>query len=53
MLTLYEVSMHGEEGWSMARWATWARLLKEVSQVLLVTYSAFNPVAYCRELFYR
>jgi len=31
-------------------WATWVRILKRVSQVLLVAYSALNPVAYCGEL---
>ena len=35
------------------KWSTWARILKEVSHVLLVAYSALNPIAYCGELAYQ
>ena len=35
------------------QWAPWVRILKMVSQILLVAYSALNPVAYCGELVYQ
>lgn len=44
---------HRHEGGSIQNWATWAKVLKEFSQVLLVCYSAFNPLAYCGDLVYR
>ena len=53
VLTVYEVSFHSREGGGTSRWSDWARVLKEVSQVLLVAYSAFNPLAYCGDLVFR
>lgn len=50
ILTVYEVVCHRHEGGSMANWAIWARVTKELSQVLLVLYSALNPLAYCGDL---
>lgn len=40
-------------GGSLEGWSTWARVLKELSHVLLVSYSALNPLAYCGELLLR
>ena len=53
VVTVYEVICHGREGGRVVRWATWAKVLKELSQVLLVAYSALNPIAYCGDLVYR
>lgn len=50
---MYEVAYHRHEGGRLQNWAIWARVLKELSQVLLVAYSAFNPVAYCGDLVMR
>lgn len=50
---MYEVICHGQEGGRVVRWAAWAKVLKELSQVLLVAYSALNPMAYCGDLVYR
>jgi len=49
-LTGYEIT---NDTGSLSRWATWAIVLKEVSHVLLVSYSAFNPLAYCGGLLLR
>ena len=53
VVTVYEVICHGREGGRVVRWAAWAKVLKELSQVLLVAYSALNPIAYCGDLVYR
>ena len=53
VVTVYEVICHGREGGRVVRWAAWAKVLKELSQVLLVAYSALNPMAYCGDLVYR
>ena len=50
VITIYEIF---EEKYEPHLWASWVRILKQVSQVLLVAYSALNPVAYCGELVYQ
>lgn len=47
IITAYEIAADNP---AQELWATWARILKEVSHVLLVAYSALNPIAYCGEL---
>ena len=48
VLTGYEITNYENPDQS----ATWARILKQVSHILLVCYSALNPIAYCGELIY-
>ena len=48
VLTGYEITNYENPNQS----ATWARILKQVSHILLVCYSALNPIAYCGELMY-
>ena len=49
ILTGYEITYYGTEQPA----ATWAVVLKETSHILLVCYSAFNPIAYCGDLVIR
>ena len=54
IITCYEIFSDGASvGGSLDGWSTWARVLKELSHVLLVSYSALNPLAYCGELLLR
>lgn len=54
IITGYEILSDGASlGGSLDGWSTWARVLKELSHVLLVSYSALNPLAYCGELLLR
>ncbi len=53
VVTVYEVSYHRHEGGRIDNWSDWARVTKELSHVLLIAYSAFNPVAYCGDLIIR
>ena len=54
IITGYEIlSDRANVGGSLDGWSTWARVLKELSHVLLVSYSALNPLAYCGELLLR
>ena len=53
ILTVYEVSHHGRDGGNDSGWSYWAKLLKEFSHILLVCYSALNPIAYAGDLVYR
>ena len=46
-MTAYEIATYGD---SHELTATWVIVLKDVSHVLLVSYSALNPLAYCGEL---
>ena len=48
VLTGYEITNYENP----KRSATWARILKQISHILLVCYSALNPIAYCGELIY-
>ena len=48
IVTIYEIIYHSENfGGSVDNWSTWARVAKEMSQVLLVAYAALNPIVYC------
>ena len=49
IITAYEIAADNP---NLDIWTPWARILKEVSHVLLVAYSALNPIAYCGELIY-
>ena len=54
IITGYEILSDGASvGGGLEGWSTWARVLKELSHVLLVSYSALNPLAYCGELLLR
>ena len=47
-MTVYEIVYHTDTfGGSPVNWATWARVARELNQVLLVGYAALNPIAYC------
>ena len=48
VLTGYEITKYDKSQPS----AIWASILKQISHILLVSYSAFNPLAYCGELMY-
>ena len=48
VLTGYEITKYDKSQPS----ATWASILKHISHILLVSYSALNPLAYCGELIY-
>ena len=37
----------------MTKWPKWTLLTREISQLLLVSYSALNPLAYCGDLVFR
>ena len=50
IITAYEIFM---EKYEQHLWASWVRILKQISQILLVAYSALNPIAYCGELVYQ
>ena len=48
IVTVYEIVYHTETfGGASDNWATWARVARELNQVLLVGYAALNPIAYC------
>ena len=50
-MTLYEIIYHPDTfGGQDGHWSTWARLTKEVSNVMVVVYAAYNPIAYCGSL---
>ena len=49
ILTGYEIATFEEPG----KAAVWAIVMKEISHILLVCYSAFNPIACCGELLCR
>ena len=48
VLTGYEITKYDKSQPS----ALWASILKHISHILLVSYSALNPLAYCGELIY-
>ena len=48
VLTGYEITKYDKSEPS----AKWASILKQISHILLVSYSALNPLAYCGELMY-
>ena len=47
IITAYEIYAEKRE---QHLWAPWVRILKQISQLLLVAYSGLNPIAYCGEL---
>ena len=49
ILTGYEITVSSD----LMIWSTWALILKEISHLLLIAYSAFNPLAYCGELIWK
>ncbi len=53
IVTIYEVSYHRLEEGRIDNWSTWARVTKELSHILLISYSALNPLAYCGDLVVR
>ena len=49
LLTGYEITTSSQQ----SEWSNWALVLKEVSHLLLISYSALNPLAYCGELIWK
>ena len=37
----------------MSKWPVWAKFFNELNNILLVSYSALNPLAYCGELVFK
>ena len=48
ILTGYEITIRT----NVKPFPIWARILKQISHILLVVYSALNPLAYCGELIF-
>ena len=47
------LELFSDYGKSMSKWPVWAKFFNELNNILLVSYSALNPLAYCGELVFK
>ena len=47
------LELFGSYGNAIDQWPVWAKIFNELNNVLLASYSALNPLAYCGELIFK